>query len=1523
MVINNAVKWSDNTAELKANLLGGIEVTDAFKRSIDRTTASLGGDGLFKAATRLTAGILDLGGATKLTAAEQEKHTATLDKAIEKYEAMGRVAPKAMTDLADAMRAPIDKATELAKHLDELKPSTDNAAAAFTSLKGTLTEVFENPLGAVQKLGGALATDLSTGLGAVGVAAGLAGAALAIVAVGAFELAERAAKVGGELENLHLKTGMSVEGLSKLSYAAQVAGGSVDQIAGAMYNFERQAGNDAPKVAKGMELIGLNLDAIKKMAPEDQFTAIATALAHTEDATIRNAAGNDIFGKSFRDLAPLVMKLNEGLEMTKDLNPWTEKEAKQAEEFEMHLANIRVHFDAIGTNLGREVLPGVDRFVGALSEMTTWEPSQWMKLLLTWSPITGPIAGKGLIPLADSEGPAAPIAKVAGHSVLLPAAPKAPYSQFTLPSVDDESRIVGTSEEEMFKILDKLQEEQEKKAAAAAEKMKTATEAALAATTQLWDEYAQVTAKAAGDSLGAQLLGVTKWYDAQYAAIAKSKATEQAKADWSLALNSDYYVKLQAVTQTALAKIENNTKPVNFLALTQDGAVQMKASQAGFETQDKTLTANRDLAAKTTAIWDDYYKAIATADHDSLAAKLADDAKWYDTQYALIVKSTADEATKYDALIALDTAYYGKLQASATQQDTVNEGLAAKTLGFWQDYYKQIATADGDSLTAKLANEARWYDAQYALIQKSKADEATKNDALIALDTDYYGRLQALRANALTQGLDGIVKSLNSIASASQGAFGTVVHDISLALTAAQAFNKALALTMQGRGGSSPDDPGSNVAGAGAGLGLATGGAAAATAAGISTSSAAAATASAITIVGAWVAVGIAVYSFVAALREANKEAEKLQLVATAAFQAATAFQSATQFSNALSQQLSDTAADFAHITALNTKYGDSLKDLQALAIQAGLAVVTKSGIRDLAGNLLTVDSAMKLLGLDSSVTMASLSEAAHLSDIIKELGGASALTADQIKDVQHSAQELFILIGLGGPIGAAAIKTLDDTLIQFAQNLDSNGRVSQWFTDMVAQARAAGIILPQVAAFFTAQAAQAATGLSDLLTQPLITNAAVIGKAVTDAQKALDDLKASGTATASALATAQDVLTAALTTQHTESERNKQALADLGEVALTTFNTGIASGQSFTQALKAISPQIATIAKAFKDLNIPILDAGLKGLILENEILYGTADKPSSLGTAIGGNQQGTAAAMNFGPGVETAAAFEAQQGTTASLYAQTQAATAAAGGTTINALLPFQQTLHTLDDWAKAHKIELDANTQQMIDQSRELGIWTDEQKTDGELSRQSTAQLIASNNRLIAALGGVPYVPTTADAAANRAAKADASKAAGQPMASGGFGFASGPMTFTTQGNEQYAFSGEGQQFGASALGFLRGDEMGPHGMPVSMDPWPWGGDGLNTGDGLVGPGPLMPPSIWTSAGRAGITDPGQGPNKGVTSTGDTYTITMQVNAVDAHSFQQLLDRNAPAVAGAVIKAVQFNKGSSKTKMRAVLA
>ncbi len=1436
------VRWSDNTPDLARNLALGLTQVQATQQSVDKLVTSLSGDTQIKAADRWAQALQKLGGEAgalggiqKLTATETDRATAAIEKALSKYQALGVEAPKALQDIAAALQAVGAKSDEsgqklsaFAAHLEELKPKTDSAHAAFTSLHGTLSEMWENPTAAVGKLSGAIATDLSGSLGTAGVVAGGVAAAFVAAGVAAFELAEHAAQVGGELENLHLKTGMSVEGLSKLSYAAQVAGGSVDQIASAMFMFEKQAGNDAPKVAAGMELIGLRLEDIKQLAPEDQFTAIATALSKTEDATTRNAAGADIFGRSFRDLAPLVMKLNDALELTKDITPWTAEQAKQAEEFEMHLASIRVHFDAIATNLGREVLPSVDKFVSALDTMSHWEPSQWMKLLLTSG--IGP-GSMGIIPL-DQEHQAPVLLNRGGvprdtgmAGVTLP--PR--------PGIDPS--IVGADEKEVEKILDALTKANE----AAAKKYAAEWQRNEDEILKLHGEALIAEQQIDKNSLASQLnvLEQKRVNEQQSWATRIAESTKSADElnRGAAQINRKYDALEHDAELTAVRKIEDDKKAINFAAITQDGELQMKASQKGFELDAKRLTQAETINAEIQTLRD---KAAAVRDQTdltglALANAKVDQAAQHEKDVLTQRAVTNVELAKRlnEALAAVDDAAEAQ-RAHNDEEAGRKKSALLLTLGL--EDQRVLNRLHGLTLAAALQENAQELQAYLAKLQ---AEGRLDQDAVVAAERLYHDKGEVIK-NSFSQlanelgGFASVFSTLgqqaaNSFVGPILAGFGQLFSGISKYEQAVKQFGA--------------DSPQANSAkwqtyGAIAGAvaqNINTGAGASTTAL---VAQGAASGASAGSVGGGWGMLGGAVAGGLLGW-----------------------YQSGVEWRKAI---------------------GDVSRDFGGLKIP-----------EDFAKSIEEIESTT---GLDRIRALTT-----QLAKMIEIAGG---LNADNFTLFFNKLHDAFSYLQNNTMTIAQVSQTVDSVFEEFARvGTDAYGRINDQVRELIDLDAHYQTQSKAIAAWMQGQAASLATGLNDLLTQPLLVSAAATGKAVADAQKAYDDLKSAGKASASDLQKAYDALTAALTTQHQEAERNTQALTDFGTTAVTAFNAAIASGATFIDALKAIGPALDTIRQAYKDLGVAIDDATLKGLVLENTILNGTKDAPSSLGKAISGLQAIITAATNLGTAVETHGAFTAQQGSLASLYTQTQAASANAGVTgaagTAASLLPFQQTLHQLQDWAKAHNEQLDENTQRMIDQSVELGVWTDDLRTDGEKTRDSIANLITSNDAIAKALGGLPQA--LADVIAGRPPShpnpPETTDPGARPpagMASGGFGFASGPMAFTTQGNEQYAFSGEGKSFSDGALGFLAGDDPGGGFAFGGNGPYPVV-DGLGKGD------PTTPP----------VFGPGPG-------SGPVYHLTIQGwNGTDI-----LRTVRSPEFAEALVSATAQNKSGLYTGMRGAL-
>lgn len=103
--ISHVIRWADNTKELQTHLKEGLNQIEAVRSSAEKMAKSLGGDNLLRAAHNMTAAVTELGGAARLTAQEKERVNALVQKAIDKYAALGKTAPRAMLDLAEATRS--------------------------------------------------------------------------------------------------------------------------------------------------------------------------------------------------------------------------------------------------------------------------------------------------------------------------------------------------------------------------------------------------------------------------------------------------------------------------------------------------------------------------------------------------------------------------------------------------------------------------------------------------------------------------------------------------------------------------------------------------------------------------------------------------------------------------------------------------------------------------------------------------------------------------------------------------------------------------------------------------------------------------------------------------------------------------------------------------------------------------------------------------------------------------------------------------------------------------------------------------------------------------------------------------------------------------------------------------------------------------------------------------------------------------------------------------------------------------
>ena len=248
-------------------------------------------------------------------------------------------------------------------------------------------------------------------------------------------------------------------------------------------------------------------------------------------------------------------------------------------------------------------------------------------------------------------------------------------------------------------------------------------------------------------------------------------------------------------------------------------------------------------------------------------------------------------------------------------------------------------------------------------------------------------------------------------------------------------------------------------------------------------------------------------------------------------------------------------------------------------------------------------------------------------------------------------------------------------------------------------------------------------------------------GEAVTKAQENYDKLAESGKATDEQLALASAAVTQALEAQYQAGQNNVQMLTDLGIQGIATFSAVYMATGSYTEALAAVAPSLATLNQAYIDLGLQVDDVLLSHLMLQAGVL----EANPALMAAI----DGQAAAMQgmAQMGLLNAETFGAMQRTGIELYQRLQAETAAQaaatgdlGDHTVDALMPMQGYLHEATIQAELLGLPLDANTQMLIDQSKELGIWKEAGATAQDKLIKGMDQLVAKLDVMLGNLGAM---------------------------------------------------------------------------------------------------------------------------------------------------------------------------------------
>jgi cytochrome c556 len=161
------------------------------------------------------------------------------------------------------------------------------------------------------------------------------------------------------LNDLADATGASIENLSALEDIAARTGTAFDTVGSALvrFNAELATAKEGSQTAEILRRIGLSAQELRQQDPAEALRRTAVALAQFADDGDKARAVQALFGKSVREVAPLLKDLAEAGELNATV---TGKQAADAEAFNRQLAQLSKNATDVGRAVASSLVPSLN-----------------------------------------------------------------------------------------------------------------------------------------------------------------------------------------------------------------------------------------------------------------------------------------------------------------------------------------------------------------------------------------------------------------------------------------------------------------------------------------------------------------------------------------------------------------------------------------------------------------------------------------------------------------------------------------------------------------------------------------------------------------------------------------------------------------------------------------------------------------------------------------------------------------------------------------------------------------------------------------------------------------------------------------------------------------------------------------------------------------------------------------------------------------------------------------------------------
>lgn len=267
-----------------------------------------------------------------------------------------------------------------------------------------------------------LQNNLTSGLKKAGASlkrfgAGISSAGTKLVGLGTAILAPLGAavavfaKMGDELQKMAGRTGVAVEALSGLKFAAEQSGTSLQTVEKGILKMNQavlQVSRGSKNFIETFDKLGLSLENLKGLSPDEQFKLIADRLRAIEDPGLRAALAMQIFGKAGAEMLPMIMQGSAGIDAlikkAEELGiVMSTEDANAAAKFTDTLHELTAIIKMAVFNIGASLAPLLTELVGSFTSAAS-QAAAWLNqnrgLVVSIAKMAAVVVGGGIALIA-------------------------------------------------------------------------------------------------------------------------------------------------------------------------------------------------------------------------------------------------------------------------------------------------------------------------------------------------------------------------------------------------------------------------------------------------------------------------------------------------------------------------------------------------------------------------------------------------------------------------------------------------------------------------------------------------------------------------------------------------------------------------------------------------------------------------------------------------------------------------------------------------------------------------------------------------------------------------------------------------------------------------------------------------------------------------------------------------------------------------------------------------------------------